>query len=413
MNKRRVVVTGMGSISPLGNSAEETWKSMLAGISGVDTITIFDTEGYTTKIGAEVTDYDPLVYFDKKDARKMDRYTQFAMIAADEAVKNSGLNFDNEDRDRIGVIISSGIGGMLSFEEEHTKLLNKGPRRVSPFFIPMIIGDIASGYVSIKHNLKGPNYGTVSACASAGHALGSSLRAIQYGDADIMLAGGAEAAICPIGVAGFNSLKAISTQNDEPQKASRPFDAKRSGFVMGEGAAVIILEELEHALARGAKIYAEFTGMSFTADAHHITMPAPGGEGAVRAMRGAIKDAGLSPDDIDYINAHGTSTEANDRNETAAIKKVFGQRAYEISISSTKSMTGHLLGASAGVEFIAAVYSIVESKIPPTINYEFPDPDCDLNYVPNRMIEQDVNAAISNSFGFGGHNVSLCVKKYK
>lgn len=413
MNKRRVVVTGMGSLSPLGNSAEETWKAMLAGVSGVDKITIFDTENYTTKIGAEVKGFDPLAYFDKKEARKMDRYTQFAMVAAEEAVANSGLDFSNEDRDRIGVIIGSGIGGMLSFEEEHSKLLNKGPRRVSPFFIPMMIGDIASGYVSIKYNLKGPNYGTVSACASAGHALGSSLRAIQYGDADIMLAGGAEAAISPMGVAGFNSLKAISTRNDEPQKASRPFDAERSGFVMGEGAAVIVLEELEHALARGAKIYAEFSGMSFTADAHHITMPAPEGEGAVRAMSGAVKDAGLLPDDIDYINAHGTSTSANDRNETAAIKTVFGDRAYKMSISSTKSMTGHLLGASAGVEFIAAVYSVLENKIPPTINYEFPDPDCDLNYVPNEMIEHEVNATLSNSFGFGGHNVCLCVKKYK
>ncbi len=413
MNKRRVVVTGMGSLSPLGNSAEETWKAMLAGVSGVGKITIFDTEDYTTKIGAEVKDYDPLNHFDKKEARKMDRYTQFAMIAAEEAVNNSGLDFSKEDRDRIGVIIGSGIGGMLSFEEEHSKLLNKGPRRVSPFFIPMMIGDIASGYVSIKYNLKGPNYGTVSACASAGHALGSSLRAIQYGDADIMLAGGAEAAISPMGVAGFNSMKAISTRNDEPQKASRPFDAERSGFVMGEGAAVIVLEELEHALARGAKIYAEFSGMAFTADAHHITMPAPEGEGAVRAMRGAVKDAGLQPDDIDYINAHGTSTSANDRNETAAIKTVFGKRAYDMSISSTKSMTGHLLGASAGVEFIAAVYSVLENKIPPTINYEFPDPDCDLNYVPNAMIAHEVNATLSNSFGFGGHNVCLCVKKYK
>ena len=413
MNKRRVVVTGMGSLSPLGNSAENTWKAMLAGVSGVDNITIFDTEGYTTKIGAEVKNFDPFAHFDKKDARKMDRYTQFAMVAAEEAVNNSGLDFSKEDRDRIGVIIGSGIGGMLSFEEEHSKLLNKGPRRVSPFFIPMMIGDIASGYVSIKYDLKGPNYGTVSACSSAGHALGSSLRAIQYGDADIMLAGGAEAAISPMGVAGFNALKAISTRNEEPQKASRPFDAQRSGFVMGEGAAVIVLEELEHALARGAKIYAEFSGMSFTADAHHITMPAPEGEGAVRAMRGAIQDAGLQPDDIDYINAHGTSTSANDRNETAAIKTVFGERAYQLSISSTKSMTGHLLGASAGVEFIAAVHSVLEDKIPPTINYEFPDPDCDLNYVPNQMIEHEVNAALSNSFGFGGHNVCLCVKKYK
>lgn len=413
MSKRRVVVTGMGSLSPLGNSTQDTWQSMLAGKSGVDKITLFDTEPFTTKIGAEVKDFDPLNYFDRKEARKMDRYTHFAMAAADEAMLDSKLELTKENRDRIGVIIASGIGGMFSFEEEHTKLIQKGPRRVSPFFIPMMIGDIAAGHVSMKYNLKGPNYGTVSACASAGHALGSSLRAIQYGDADIMVAGGAEASISPMGLAGFNAMKAISTRNDEPQKASRPFDAQRDGFVMGEGAAIIVLEELEHAVARGANIYAEFSGMGFTADAHHITAPAPGGEGAVRAMRIAISDANLNPDEINYVNAHGTSTGENDKNETAAIKTIFGERAYKMSISSTKSMTGHLLGASAAIEFIAASMAVQEGQIPPTINYEFPDPYCDLNYVPNKAIAHEVNAAISNSFGFGGHNVSLCVKKYK
>ncbi len=412
MAKRRVVITGMGAITPLGDTAPQTWEAMLAGKSGVDKITIFDTEAFTTKIAAEVKNFDPTKYFDRKEARKLDRYTQFAMVAATEAVDDSGLQFEKEDRDRIGVIVGSGIGGMLSFEEEHTKLITKGPRRVSPFFIPQIIGDIAAGYISMKYNLKGPNYGTVSACATAGHALGSALRAIQYGDADIMVAGGAEASVCPMGVAGFNSLKAISTRNEEPQRASRPFDAQRDGFVMGEGAGVLILEELEHAIARGAKIYAEFSGMSFTADAYHITAPAPGGEGAVRAMRGAIKDAGLTPEQIDYINAHGTSTGENDKNETAAIKTVFGEKAYHMSISSTKSMSGHLLGASAGIEFIAATLAVVNGKIPPTINYENPDPDCDLSYVPNKAIAHEVKAAISNSFGFGGHNVCLCVTKY-
>jgi len=412
MAKRRVVITGMGSISPLANSAYQTWQAMLAGKSGVAKITLFDTDPFTTKIAAEVKNFDPLEYFDRKEARKLDRYTQFALIAAAEAVQDSGVDFQKEDRDRIGVIIGSGIGGMLSFEEEHTKLITKGPRRVSPFFIPQMIGDIAAGYVSIKYNLKGPNFGTVSACATAGHALGSALRAIQYGDADMMVAGGAEASVSPMGVAGFNSMKAISTRNDEPQRASRPFDAERDGFVMGEGAGIVLLEELEHALARGAKIYAEFSGLSFTADAYHITAPAPGGEGAVRAMRGAIKDAGLKPEQIDYINAHGTSTGENDKNETAAIKTVFGARAYHMNISSTKSMTGHLLGASAGVEFIAATYTIVEGKIAPTINYENSDPNCDLTYVPNQAITSDVKAALSNSFGFGGHNVCLCVTKY-
>ncbi len=412
MAKRRVVITGMGAITPLGNTAPETWESMLAGKSGVDKITLFDTEAFTTKIAAEVKNFDPNDHFDRKAARKLDRYTQFALVAATEAVQDSGLRFEEEDRDRIGVIIGSGIGGMYSFEEEHTKLITKGPRRVSPFFIPQMIGDIAAGYVSMKYNLKGPNYGTVSACATAGHALGSAFRAIQYGDADIMVAGGAEASVSPMGVAGFNSMKAISTRNDEPTRASRPFDAERDGFVMGEGSGILILEELEHAIARGAKIYAEFSGMSFTADAHHITAPAPGGEGAVRAMRGAIKDASLTPEQVDYINAHGTSTGENDKNETAAIKTVFGERAYHMSISSTKSMSGHLLGASAAIECIAAVYAVVNGKIPPTINYENPDPNCDLSYVPNKAIEQEVNAAISNSFGFGGHNVCLCVTKY-
>ncbi|HHJ53296.1 MAG TPA: beta-ketoacyl-[acyl-carrier-protein] synthase II, partial [Caldithrix abyssi] len=378
-----------------------------------DRITLFDASEYATKIAAEVKNFDPLEHFDRKEARKLDRYTQFAMVASAEAINDSGLDLENEDRDRIGVIVGSGIGGMMVFEDEHTKLVKSGPRRVSPFFIPMMIGDIAAGQISMKYNLKGPNYGTVSACATAGHAIGSALRAIQYGDADVMICGGAEATICPMGVAGFNAMKAISTRNDEPQKASRPFDAQRDGFVMGEGSGILVLEELEHALARGAKIYAEMAGISFTADAHHITQPAPGGEGAIRAMRGALKDAGVKPEQVSYINAHGTSTDANDRNETAAIKTVFGDYAYQVPVSSTKSMTGHLLGASGGIEAVASVMAIKDGKIPPTINYEHPDPDCDLNYVPNQAIEREVNVVISNSFGFGGHNVCLCFRKYE
>jgi len=413
MSKRRVVVTGMGVISPVGHNVAETWQALLAGKNGIDRITLFDTTGFTTKIAGEVKNFDPLQYFDRKEVRRLDRFSQFALVAAEEALKDSGLDLEKEDRDRIGVIVGSGIGGMLSFEDEHTKLVTKGPTRMSPFFIPMMIIDIAAGHISIKYNLKGPNFATVSACATAGHSIGTGARTIQYGDADIVVCGGAEAAIVPSGIAGFNALKAISTRNDEPHKASRPFDAKRDGFVLGEGGGILILEELEHARARGAKIYAELAGVGFTADAYHITQPAPAGEGAVRAMKQAIKDAGLQPTDIQYINAHGTSTYFNDKNETEAIKTVFGDYAYELSISSTKSMTGHLLGASGALELIATIMTLRENKIHPTVNYEFPDPACDLNYTPNKAIEKEVHAAISNSFGFGGHNVTLCVKKFE
>ncbi len=413
MSKRRVVITGMGLISPVGHSVEETWQSLLAGKNGIDRITLFDTTDFTTKIAGEVKNFDPLKYFDRKEARRMDRFTQFAMVAAEEAIKDSGLNLEKEDRDRIGVIVGSGIGGMLTFEDEHTKMVTKGPTRMSPFFIPMMIIDIAAGYISIKYNLKGPNFATVSACATAGHSIGTGMRTIQYGDADVVVCGGAEAAIVPSGIAGFNAMKAISTRNDEPHKASRPFDAKRDGFVLGEGGGIVILEELEHAKARGAKIYAEMAGVGFTADAHHITQPAPAGEGAVRAMKQALNDAHLKPTDIQYINAHGTSTYFNDKNETEAIKTVFGDYAYELSVSSTKSMTGHLLGASGALELIVSVKTINENKIHPTVNYEFPDPACDLNYVPNKAIEKEVHAVLSNSFGFGGHNVTLCVKEFE
>ncbi len=413
MSKRRVVVTGLGVISPVGNNVKETWEALLAGKNGVGPITLFDASEFTTKFAAEVKNYNPLDHFDRKELRRLDRYSQFAILAADEALKDSGMDLEKEDRDRIGVIVGSGIGGMLSFEEEHSKLVTRGPSRVSPFFIPNIIIDIAAGHISIKYDLRGPNFATVSACATAAHSIGTALRMIQYGDTDVVLCGGAEAPIVPSGVAGFNALKAISTRNDEPQKASRPFDAKRDGFVMGEGGGILILEELEHAKARGAKIYAELAGIGFTADAYHITQPAPHGEGAVRAMKAALKDAGLAPEQVQYINAHGTSTYFNDKNETEAIKTVFGDYAYELAISSTKSMTGHLLGASGALELIATIMTIHDGKVHPTINYEFPDPECDLNYVPNKAIEKEVTAALSNSFGFGGHNVSLCVRKFE
>lgn len=412
MGKRRVVVTGLGAVSPIGNTVDETWRAILTGKGGVDRITLFDTENFATKIAAEVKNFDPLNYFEKKEARKLDRFTQFSLVAADEAVKTSGLDLEKEDRDRIGVIVGSGIGGMASFEQEHIKLLNQGPRRVSPFFITQMIIDIAAGQISLKYNLKGPNFATVSACATSAHAIGSGLRTIQYGDADIMVCGGGEASVTPMSVSGFNSMKAISTRNDEPEKASRPFDLKRDGFIVGEGSGIVILEELGHALARGANIYGEMAGMGFTADAYHVTQPAPGGEGAIRAMRIAVKDAGLQPGDIQYINAHGTSTFFNDRNETAAVKTLFGDHAFKLNISSTKSMTGHLLGAAGGVEMIISILAVKNNKIPPTINYEFPDPECDLNYTPNKSIDREVTAAISNSFGFGGHNVCLCVKNY-
>jgi 3-oxoacyl-[acyl-carrier-protein] synthase II len=413
MERRRVVITGIGMITPIGNNVENTWTSLVEGVCGVGKITLFDASNFTTQIAAEVKNFNPSDHFELKEVKKLDRFTQFALVSAQEAVDTSGLDFEKEDRDRIGVIVGSGIGGMLSFEEEHAKLLSKGPKRISPFFIPQMISDIAAGHISMKWNLKGPNYATVSACATSAHSIGAGFRAIQYGDADIMVCGGAEATICPMGVSGFNAMKAISTRNDEPEKASRPFDLERDGFIMGEGAGIIIMEELGHARARGANIYAEMVGMGFTADAYHITQPAPGGEGAVRAMRIAINDAGHNVNDVDYINAHGTSTLHNDRNETAAIKTLFNEHAYKLKVSSTKSMIGHLLGASGAVEAIISTLTIVNNTIPPTINYEVPDPECDLNYVPNEAVKDKIDLAISNSFGFGGHNVCLAIKRYQ
>lgn len=411
--RRRVVVTGMGTVNPIGLNINDFWSGLLRGKSGVIDITKFDTSEFATKIAAEIVDFNPENHFEKKEIRRIDSYAQYAIVSARQAIEQAGLDLEKQNRNRIGVIVGSGIGGMLSFETELAKLLNHGPRKVSPFFIPQMISDIAAGHISMEFGLKGPNYATVSACATSGHALGVATMTIQRGDADIIVAGGSEAAITPMGVAGFNSMRALSTRNDDPSTASRPFDLYRDGFVMGDGAGIVVLEDLDHAKARNAKIWAEMAGMGFTADAHHLTAPAPGGEGAVRAMQMSLKDGELMPEDVDYINAHGTSTPHNDRNETEAIKTVFGDRAYDLAISSTKSMTGHMLGAAGVVEFIVSVMAVHEGKIPPTINYETPDPECDLNYTPNTFIEKEVNTAISNTFGFGGHNACLSIKKYQ
>ncbi|MFQ5708086.1 MAG: beta-ketoacyl-ACP synthase II [bacterium] len=412
MQDRKVVVTGLGVISPLGLTLEDFWANLLAGKSGIDFITKFDTTEFDTKFGGEVKGFEPGDYMDRKEVKRMDLFTQYAIAAANNAVKHAGLNFDLENKERIGVIVSSGIGGMATFEKQSRNLIEKGPRRISPFFIPMLISDIAPGYISIRYGLQGPNFSTVSACASSSHALGEACRMIQRGDADVMICGGAEATITPLGVGGFNAMRALSTRNDAPQKASRPFDRERDGFVMGEGAGIVVLESYEHASDRGAEIFAEFAGVGYSADAYHITAPEPSGAGAILAMQLALKNAHLTPQQIDYVNTHGTSTPYGDVAETQAIKKVFGEHAYKLSINSTKSMTGHLLGASGGMEFITTVMSITENMVHPTINQEVPDPECDLDYTANEPKRKDVRAAISNSFGFGGHNVTIVLKKF-
>jgi 3-oxoacyl-[acyl-carrier-protein] synthase II len=412
MSDNRVVVTGMGVITPIGIKLESYWENLIAGVNGVDTITRFDTTEFDTKFGAEVKDFRPDDYLDRKEARRMDRFAQYAIAAADDAINHSGIDFDSTDRERVGVIVTSGIGGMETFETQTRTLVERGPRRLSPFFIPMLISDIAPGHISIRHGLKGPNFATVSACASSSHAIGEAFRAIERGDADVMIAGGAEAAITPLGIGGFNAMKALSTRNDDPKAASRPFDRHRDGFVMGEGAGIIVLESLEHALNRRAMIVAELAGIGYTADAYHITAPVPGGEGAMNAMKLALKDGGLNPADIDYVNAHGTSTPHGDVAETNALKRVFGEYAYKLSINSTKSLIGHLLGASGGVEFITTALTVSRDVVHPTINQHEPDPECDLNYTANEARKRTVRAAISNSFGFGGHNVSIAIKKY-
>jgi len=411
--ERRVVVTGLGVVTPLGHQLEIFWQGLLAGRCGIDKITAFDATAFDTKIAGQVKNFDPLPAFPSpKDVRRTDRYSQFGIHAAWQALKDCGAELDKLNRDEIGVIIGSGIGGLETTTAQHKILLERGPGRMSPFMIPMLISNMASGQFSMFHNLRGPNYATVSACATANHAIGEAWRTIKMGDAQMMFAGGAEAAIVPIGIGGFCAMKAMSTRNDDPQHASRPFDKERDGFVMGEGAGTLVLEELEHARKRGAKIYCEIVGYGNTADAHHLTAPAPEGEGAARCMRMALRHGGLNPPDISYINAHGTSTPQGDIAETQAVKAVFGDRARKLAVSSTKGATGHMLGAAGAVEMTICALAIQHGVAPPTINYEFPDPECDLDYVPNTAREMKMNAVINNSFGFGGRNASIVAKKF-
>jgi 3-oxoacyl-[acyl-carrier-protein] synthase II len=413
MKKRRVVVTGVGAITPLGNSPSVLWENLLAGTSGAGPITRFDAAPFDTRFACEVKNFNAEDFLDKKEARRMDLFSHYALAAAQQAIQDSGLDkISGLDKDRVGIILGSGIGGMESFEREHRKLVEKGPSRVSPFFIPMMIADIAPGHIAIQYGFKGPNYTTTSACCSSAHAIGEAYHALLRDEVDVMITGGSEATVTPMGIGGFNSMKALSTRNDTPQAASRPFDAERDGFVMGEGGAILVLEELGSALRRNAKIYGEIIGAGFTADAHHITAPAPGGEGAARAMAVAMKSAGISPQDVQYVNAHGTSTEANDKTETRAIHAAFGEHARSLNISSTKSMTGHTLGASGAIECLAALFTCRDDIIHPTINQTAADPECDLNYTPNESVRREVHIALSNSFGFGGHNVCLAVKKF-
>jgi len=408
--KRRVVITGMGTVNPCGNDVESFWDNLVSGHSGIGQITRFDTEGYPVDFAGEIRDFDPGQYLESREIRRMDLYSIYAMAAAAQAIGDSGLDMEAIDLERAGVVVGSGIGGINTFEDQMRVLVKKGNRRISPFFVPMMISDIAAGHISMHYNLKGPNYSVVSACATASHAIGNAVKHIQYGDADFMVAGGSEASICEISIGGFTNMKALAKWDGDPREASRPFDADRCGFVMGEGAGIVVLEEYEAAKARGANIYAEIVGIGFTADAHHITQPAPGGEGAARAMRIALREAGISPEQIAYINAHGTSTPANDKTETTAIKSVFGPYATNgLVVSSTKSMTGHLLGAAGGIELLASVYALKNNLIPPTINYTTPDPECDLNYSPNQPTEKQVDYALSNTFGFGGHNAVLLI----
>jgi len=408
----RVVVTGVGALTPVGNTADELWSALIQGRSGIGPITKFDSTGYPTRIAGEVKNFDPLVYVDKKEARRLDPYLQYAVASAVMAVDDAALDTGKVAGERFGVLIGSGIGGITTLLETHKTLLEKGPDRVSPFFVPMMIVNMASGLVSMRFGAKGPNSAVVTACATGNHAIGDSFKVIQRGDADVMIAGGAEAIIVPLTIAGFCSMKAMSTHNDEPTKAMRPFDANRDGFVCGEGAGVVVLESLEHALRRDARIYAEIIGYGLTGDAHHMTAPDPEGDGAARAMAASLRDAGVDVSAVGYINAHGTSTPYNDKFETIAIKRVFGDHARLLAVSSTKSMTGHMLGAAGGVEAIATSLALHHGVLPPTINYETPDPDCDLDYVPNQARKQQVEIAISNAFGFGGTNATLAFRAY-
>ena len=412
--RRRVVVTGLGAITPVGNDVATTWRALQGGVSGASGITKFDPSTFPVRFACEVKGFDPLKSMERKEAKRADLYTQYAVAASVEAMADAGLAPGAYDVDRTGVIVGSGIGGLKSFEEQHDVYRERGASKISPFFIPMFIADIAAGVVSMRFNARGPNYATVSACATSAHAIGDAFRCIQYGDADIIITGGAEATVTPMAIGGFANMTALSERNDSPETASRPFDATRDGFVMGEGAAVLILEELEHAINRGARIYAEVVGYRASGDAYHLTGQLPDHEGLQRAMRGALADAGMSPDEVDYVNAHGTSTPLNDSNEATAIAKVFGDAARKLSVSSTKSMTGHMLGAAGAVELMASLLAIRDQVVPPTINYCNPDPSCgDLDFTPNQAKQREVRAALSNSAGFGGHNVSLVVKRFQ
>ena len=411
MENRRVVITGIGLVTPLATGTRATWEALLEGRSGVDVISRFDPSAFDCRIAGEVRDFKPEDWMEKKEVKKADTFIQYAIAASQMAWDDSGLSSDDIDPERLGVIIGSGIGGLPSIEETHKKLLERGPGRISPFFIPSLIVNLAAGQVSIRFNAKGPNSAPATACATGAHAIGDSMKVIQRGDADQMICGGAEAVVTPLAVGGFAAMKALSTRNDEPQRASRPWDATRDGFVMGEGSGIVILEEREHALRRGARIYCELTGYGMTADAYHITSPSEDGDGMSRVMRRALSDAGLEPAQIDYINAHGTSTPVGDRAETLAVKTLFGEHARKVAISSTKSMTGHLLGAAGGLEAAVTALVVLEGRIPPTINYENPDPECDLDYVPNQARAVDVRHALSNSFGFGGTNATLVFSK--
>ena len=410
---RRVVVTGVGAVTPVGNSAEEFWAALIQGKSGIGPITRFDASPLPTKIAGELKGFDPLRYMDKKDDRKFDPFLKYALACAAMAVEDAGLNVERVDRTRFGVLVGSGIGGITTLLESHKILLEKGPDRVSPFFIPMLIVNMASGLISMRFGAKGPNSSIVTACATGNHAIGDAMKIIQRNDADVMIAGGSEAIILPLTFAGFCQMKAMSTRNDDPARASRPFDAARDGFVCGEGGGLLVLESLDHALGRDARIYAEVVGYGMTGDAYHMTAPDPEADGAARAMTLAMKDAEVEPSAVSYINAHGTSTPYNDKSETMAIKRVFGEHARKLAVSSTKSMTGHLIGAAGGIEAIATALAIHHGILPPTINYETPDPDCDLDYVPNLARKQDVEVALSNAFGFGGTNATIVLRKYR
>jgi len=410
--RRRVVVTGLGAITPVGNDVATTWQSLLGGVSGGGLITKFDASTFKVKFACEVKGFDVAAYMEKKEAKRSDLFTQYALAASVQAMADAGLERGNFVPEECGVIVGSGIGGLATMEEQHSALVEVGNRRISPFFIPMFISDIAAGVVSMRFGAKGPNFATVSACSTGAHAIGESFRTIAYGDADVMIAGGTEAAVLPMAIGGFGNMTALSERNDSPATASRPFDATRDGFVLGEGAGIVVLEELEHARRRGARIYGEIAGYAATGDAYHLTGQPDAHEGLQRSMRKAMKDAGVAPTDVDYINAHGTSTPLNDPNEIKAIKTVFGDHAYKLSVSSTKSSTGHMLGAAGGVEFIASVLAIRDGMIPPTINYVTPDPECDLDVTPNVPRARAVEVALSNSSGFGGHNVSLVVRRW-